>query len=115
LLVLTALAVLTAGCGSSPSGAKSVANCLNGQGFLVEPRATTIEGASPGGVTFTLTLYKTAAGARAAGAALNGATTLVVGLAVLDFKGNAPVDGRVAKLATADAAIIRSCLAENEK
>ena len=109
------MAALIAGCGSSAGGAKSVANCLDAEGFLVQAHGTAIEGASPGGVTFTLTIYKTAAAAHAAGTALSHTTTLVAGPAVVDFKGNAPVGGHAAKLATPDAATIRSCLAKHEK
>jgi hypothetical protein len=88
---------------------------LNGQGFLVQPHGTAIEGASPGGTTFTLTIHKSAAAARTAGAALSAKTTLVAGRAVVDFKGNAPAAGQAAKLARPAARIIRNCLAKHEK
>ena len=111
VVVLASLVALTAGCGSSGGvTATSVANCLNAKSFLVQANGVRVEGASPSGITFTLTLYKTAATARAVGASLNKRTTLVTGLAVVDFKGNAPVSGNPPKLATADAAEIAKCV-----
>ena len=111
LVVLVSVAALTAGCGSSGRvTATSVANCLNAKGFLVRPKGVTVEGASPSGITFTLTLYKTAAAAQAAGASLNARTTLATGPAVVDFKGNAPVGGDQPKLAKADKAVIAKCV-----
>ena len=105
------MAALTAGCGSSGGvTATSVANCLNAKSFLVRPQGATVDGASPGGITFTLTLYKTPGAARAAGASLNSRTTIVTGRAVVDFKGNAPVGGHPPKLAKAEAAAITKCV-----
>jgi hypothetical protein len=111
LVVLAALATLTAGCGSSGGAtATSVANCLNAKSFLVRPADVTVEGASPGGITFTLTLYKTSGAARAIGASLNSQTTFVTGSAVVDFKGNAAAGGHPPKLAKADGAAITKCV-----
>jgi hypothetical protein len=111
LVVLASLAALTAACGSSGAlTATSVANCLNAKSFLVRPKGGTVEGASPNGITFTLTLYKTAAIARAAAGSLSTQTALVTGPAVVDFKGNAPVGGRSPKLTKADTTVIAKCL-----
>jgi hypothetical protein len=111
LVVVASIAALTAGCSSSGAvTAASVANCLNAKSFLVRPKGVTVEGASPGGITFTLTLYKTAGVAQAAGASLHTQTTLVTGLAVINFKGNAPVGGHPPKFANADATVIANCV-----
>jgi hypothetical protein len=111
LVVLASAAALTAGCGSSGDvTATSVANCLNAKGFLVRPKSTIVEGAAPSGIAFTLTLYKTATAAKAAGAKLNTQTTLVTGPAVVDLKGNAPVGGHPPKLGKTDAAAIGRCV-----
>jgi hypothetical protein len=111
LVVLASVAALTAGCGSSGAvTATSVANCLDAKNFLVRPKGVTVEGASPSGIAFTLTLYKTPDVARAAGASLNKRTTTVTGRAVVDLKGNASVDGQPPQLAKADEAAITKCL-----
>jgi hypothetical protein len=111
LVALASVAALSAGCGSSHGvTATSIASCLDAKSFLVRPEGTTVEGASPNGITFTLTLYKTAAAARTAGAALSDRTTLITGRAVADFKGNAPIGGRAPKLGKADAAAVANCV-----
>jgi hypothetical protein len=111
LVVLASVVALAAGCGSSGGvTATSVANCLNAKSFLVRPKGVTVEGASPSGITFTLTLYKTPGAARAAEASLNPRTTLASGSAIVDFKGNAPVGGHAPKLAKADAAVVAKCV-----
>jgi hypothetical protein len=53
------LVVLLTGCGGSArkqSAAVEMANCLNDRGFLVQAKHRTVEGTSPSGVGFTLTL-----------------------------------------------------------
>ena len=109
ILVLAALAALVAGCGSSgsssssgsgggsnsgvPSGGGgvngiSVGNCLNDEDFLVQPSQKVLDGQSPAGVNFTLTLYKDAAAAKAAFDKKNPKTTALVENGVIDFRGN---------------------------
>lgn len=51
------MALVLAGCGGeSKSDAETVADCLNGQGFLVQASDDTVSGSSPGGINFTVTL-----------------------------------------------------------
>ena len=60
---LVVLAVVLAGCGGGAKKqppALATANCLNDLGFLVQPKARTVEGTSPSGVGFTITLSSTA-------------------------------------------------------
>jgi hypothetical protein len=104
------VAALAAGCGSGAVTATSIANCLNAKSFLVRPKGTTVEGASPSGITFTLTLYTTVAAARAAGASLSARTTFVSGRAVIDYKGNAVVGGNRPQFADSDTAVITKCV-----
>ena len=81
ILVVAVLAALVAGCGGGGGGGSSsgtpnggggvngisVGNCLNeDEDFLVQPSQTTLDGQSPAGVSFTLTLYKDSAAAQAA-------------------------------------------------
>ena len=57
-----------------------------------------LNGQSPAGVIFTLTFYRTAAAAKAAGAKKNAKTTAVVEDGVIDFRGNpSPVRRRTAR------------------
>jgi hypothetical protein len=130
--LLAALAVLLAGCGggggSSSSGGGggggtssggggisgiTVGNCLNGdENFLVQPSETTLDGMSPAGVSFTMTLFKDPAAAKAVFAKKNPKTTALVENAVIDFKGNpSPYQGAPpAKISRVELAAIRRCI-----
>ncbi len=125
VLVLLAAAAILAGCGgggksSSGSGGGAanvsgidVGNCLNqDENFLVAPTETAVEGQSPGGVSFTLTLFKTNAAAAAAAKKKNPKTTAVVEDAVIDFRGNpSPYAGAPpAKIGKTELAAIRRCI-----
>jgi hypothetical protein len=129
-LVLAVFAVMLSGCGggggssssssggSSGSGSKSatdgiaVGNCLNDQDFLVQPETKLVNGQSPAGVSFTLTLYATPAAAKAAAAKKNPKTTAVVENGVVDFHGNvSPYQGAPpAKISKAEIASIKTCI-----
>lgn len=132
LLALLAVAVIAAGCGGgggsgnagggkkgqAPNGGKgangiSVGNCLNiDDDFLVQPSQTSVDGQSPGGVTFTLTLYPTPTAAKAAAAKKNPKTTAVVENGVVDFRGNpSPYAGAPpAKISKVELADIKTCI-----
>ena len=56
--------------------------------FLVQPSQKVLDGQSPAGVNFTLTLYKDNAAAEAAFEKKNPKTTSLVENGVIDFKGN---------------------------
>jgi hypothetical protein len=43
-----------AGCGSSKTRAQRLADCLNGDGFLVGAAGGRVEGTSPGGIAFSV-------------------------------------------------------------
>jgi hypothetical protein len=89
VLVLSAVAALAAGCGAGkPSAGASVADCLNGASFLVQTRGKAVEGQSPAGVAFTLTLYPGPRAAQAAAAEKPAKTTAVVGRGLVDVSGN---------------------------
>jgi hypothetical protein len=127
-VVLAALAVILAGCGSggSSSGTSSstgttggkgangisVGNCLNDEDFLVQPNTTSVNGQSPAGVSFTLTFYKDAAAAKAVLAKKNPKTTALVDNGVVDFKGNvSPYKGAPpAKISKVELAAIKACI-----
>ena len=130
LIVLPLAAVALAGCGGGgggksgggdgdgePSGGAgvngiSVANCLNGEDFLVQPSQTTIDGTSPTGISFTMTFLKDAAAAKAAAAKKNAKTTTTVENAVVDFRGNpSPYAGAPpAKISKRELAVIQTCI-----
>ena len=127
VLVLAAFAVILAGCGggsksssggstggSSSGGTNGVeiGNCLNDANFLVQPDATSVNGQSPAGVGFTLTLYKTPAAAKAAAAKKNPKTTALADNGVVDFHGNvSPYKGAPpAKISKVELAAIKSCI-----
>jgi hypothetical protein len=106
-VVLAGITLIVGGCGGSKTVSDtSVGTCLNDRGFLVQQRKLVVDGMSPGGVNFTLTLYKGAAAARAA-AGKRPKTSAVVGNGVVDFGGN-PAQARISKAALAT---IRSCVA----
>jgi hypothetical protein len=127
ILVVAALAALLAGCGggggSSPkSGVPNggggvngitVGNCLNDdENFLVQPSQTVLDGQSPAGVSFTLTLYKDAAAAKAAAAKKNKKFTALVENGVIDFKGNPSANAGAlpAKISKVELNAIRRCM-----
>jgi hypothetical protein len=128
LVVLAVLVVILSGCGggggsSSSSGSSGssgagatdgikVGNCLNDQDFLVQPETKIVNGQSPAGVSFTLTLYASPDAAKAAGAKKNPKTTAVVENGVVDFHGNvSPYQGAPpAKISKVELAAIKSCI-----
>jgi hypothetical protein len=128
-LVLAVLAAVLAGCGggsssggSNSSGAYnggggvngiSVGNCLNGdENFLVQPSQRVLDGQSPAGVSFTLTLYKNAAAAKAVFVKKSPKTTSLVENGVIDFKGNpSPYAGAPpAKISKSELNAIKRCI-----
>jgi hypothetical protein len=132
ILVLAALAALVAGCGSSgssssgsgggsnsgvPSGGGgvngiSVGNCLNDEDFLVQPSQKVLDGQSPAGVNFTLTLYQDAAAAKAAFDKKNPKTTALVENGVIDFRGNPSIFAGAppAKISQSEKSAIKKCI-----
>jgi hypothetical protein len=133
ILVLAALAALLAGCGGGgssssgggggggnsgvPSGGGgvngiSVGNCLNEEDFLVQPSQKVLDGQSPAGVNFTLTLYQDAAAAKAAFEKKNPKTTALVENGVIDFRGNPSIYAGAppAKISTSERNAIKKCI-----
>jgi predicted small secreted protein len=132
ILVLAALAVVLAGCGNktgggggisqggSDAGAKStggvngisVGDCLNAQDFLVQPTEKTLDGQSPAGVVFTLTLYKDEAAAKAVADTKSKKTTALVENGVVDFRGNPSIYAGAppAKISPVEIAAIKGCI-----
>jgi hypothetical protein len=133
ILVLAALAALLAGCGGGgtsssnggggggnsgvPSGGGgvngiSVGNCLNDEDFLVQPSQKVLDGQSPAGVNFTLTLYKDAAAAKAAFDKKNPKTTALVENGVIDFRGNPSIFAGAppAKISQSERNAIKKCI-----
>ena len=128
ILVVSALAALLTGCGggggssSSKSGVPTggggvngitVGNCLNDdENFLVQPSQTVLDGQSPAGVSFTLTLYKNAAAAKAAAAKKNKKFTALVENGVIDFKGNPSANAGAlpAQISKVELNAIRRCM-----
>jgi hypothetical protein len=131
ILVLAVLAAILAGCGGGSSGSSgggsptttsaatsgvngiSVGDCLNAdENFLVQPSLEVLNGQSPAGVSFTLTLYKDAAAAKAAYAKKNPKTTSLVENGVIDFKGNpTPYAGAPpAKISKSELNAIKRCI-----
>ena len=134
ILVLAALAALLAGCGSGgssgggsansglPNGGGgvngiSVGNCLNGdENFLVQPSQKVLEGQSPAGVNFTLTLYKDAAAAKAAFDKKPPKTTALVENGVIDFRGNPSIlaGAPPAKISKSELNAIKGCIVKTK-
>jgi hypothetical protein len=121
ILLVASLLVVLAGCGSSRSASAptrgsagiTVGTCLNDQEhFLVQPHRTVLDGQSPAGVSFTLTLYKTDAAAAAAFAKQSPRTTSLVENGVIDFRGNPPISagGPPAKLSRSELSAITRCI-----
>jgi hypothetical protein len=136
ILVLVVLAALLAGCGGGGSGGSkssgssggtrnaskvngiTIGNCLNQEeDFLVQPSDTVLNGQSPAGVVFTLTLYNTAAAAKAVAAKKNPRTTALVEDGVVDFHGNpSPYKGAPpAKISPKELAAIKRCIDKASK
>jgi hypothetical protein len=134
ILVLAVLAALLAGCGgggskstSGGSGGSSgpgnasgltVGNCLNNdENFLVQPNASSVDGMSPAGVSFTMTFYKTDAAAAAAEKKKNPKTSALVENTVIDFKGNPSIyqGAPPAKISKVELASIKRCLDKANK
>ena len=131
IVVLAALVAL-AGCGGGGGGSSSgsssgepnggggingitVGNCLNDdENFLVQPETGKVDGQSPGGVTFTLTLYKSQAAAKAVYDKKNPKTTSLVQNGVVDFKGNPSIYAGAppAKISKVELAAINRCIAK---
>ncbi len=103
-------AFMLGGCGGHGA---TVADCLNGQGFLVQQRGAVVLGSSPGGVNFRLTVYTTASAAEHAYLKLAPPSAALLEDGVVDFAGNPPAapGGRPGKLSNATLARIRGCLA----
>jgi hypothetical protein len=128
LLVLAAFAAVLAGCGGGggsgsassdlPTGGGgvngiSVGNCLNGvENFLVQPSQKVLDGQSPAGVSFTLTLYDSPAAAKAAYAKKGKKTTALVENGVIDFKGNPSIYAGAppAKISQTELNAIKRCI-----
>jgi hypothetical protein len=128
ILVLAVLAAILAGCGGGSSGSSSssgsaaggtgvngisVGDCLNGdENFLVQPSLKVLNGQSPAGVNFTLTLYKDAAAAKAAFAKKNPKTTSLVENGVIDFRGNPSIFAGAppAKISKSELNAIKRCI-----
>jgi hypothetical protein len=128
ILVLAVLAAILAGCGGGSSGSSSssgsaaggtgvngisVGDCLNGdENFLVQPSLKVLNGQSPAGVNFTLTLYKNAAAAQAAYAKKNPKTTSLVENGVIDFRGNPSIFAGAppAKISKSELNAIKRCI-----
>ena len=110
VLAVAVAAGLLAACGGKAP--VTLSGCLNDTGFLVTSSGTKVEGTTPAGVAFTLTVYRSAAGARRAASRLGPRTTAVVGTGVVDFHGNPAQSARVS---AAELATIRQCLGKTEK
>jgi hypothetical protein len=130
-IVLVAALVALAGCGGGGGGSSSsgggepnggggvngitVGNCLNeDENFLVQPQTDKVDGQSPGGVTFTLTLYPSQAAAKAVFDKKNPKTTSLVENGVVDFKGNPSIYAGAppAKISKVELAAINRCIAK---
>jgi hypothetical protein len=48
--------LVLAACGTAKTPAERVANCLNARGFLVQASGSRVEGSSPGGVNFAVSV-----------------------------------------------------------
>jgi hypothetical protein len=104
-LAVVLAAGLLAGCGGKRP--VTLSGCLNDAGFLVTASGAKVEGASPGGIGFTLTVYRSAAAAKRAASNLDPQTTALVETGVVDFQGN-PSPG--AKISGRELESIRRCL-----
>lgn len=105
VIALACAVALLSGCGGKSK--VTVAGCLNNDGFLVTSSGAKVEGTSPAGVAFTLTVYETAQAAKRAAAGLDRHTTAVASTGVVDFRGN---PGPGARITAAELTTIRDCL-----
>jgi hypothetical protein len=110
VLAVVFVAVLLAACGGRRP--VTLSGCLNDAGFLVTSSGTKVEGTTPAGVAFTLTVYPSAAEATRAAARLDPRTTAAVEAGVVDSHGN---PGRDVSVSAADLAAIRKCLGKAER
>jgi hypothetical protein len=130
ILVLATLAAVLTGCGGSSGSSAgssssgdfnggggvngiSVGNCLNNdENFLVQPSQKVLDGQSPAGVNFTLTLYKNAAAAKAVYDKKSPKTTSLVENGVIDFKGNPSIYAGAppAKISKVELNAIKRCI-----
>ncbi len=101
------LALVLAVCGCGRTHRQTVAGCLNERGFLVTAAAGGISGTSAGGTGLAVTLYPSAAAATRAAAKLGHRGTTVVGIAVVDVRGNPDASP---PLTSSDLAAVRKCL-----
>jgi hypothetical protein len=106
-LALAALALLLVACGGKPR--QTLADCLNGVGFLVSGSGDRATGTSPAGVAFTLRVYGDASSARRALARLPRGKAALLGRAVADWHGN-PTPG--VRLTPTELREIRTCVAD---
>src|SRR6266550_211786 len=101
---------------SSPSAAASpqqaLARCLNGKHFVVQSRPSGVNGASPGGAAFTLTLYPDQSAAQAASKGRDPKTSSVIENSIVDYGGNPAPGAGMAPLTLSKSELeaIRGCL-----
>jgi len=110
VLAVAVAAMLLSGCGARRTPALS--GCLNDAGFLVTSTGPKVEGTTPGGVAFTLTVFGSHAAAKRAAAGLHPRTTVVVAAGVVDFHGN-PDPG--ARISAGELRSISDCLAKSRR
>jgi hypothetical protein len=102
--------------GTPAASGAGLVQCLNGNRFVVQARASGLNGAAPSGVAFTLTQYADASAAQDASRAKNSQTTAVIENTVVDYSGN-PSPGNGAppiKLSKSELDTIRSCIASSK-
>lgn len=105
VLAVVLAAGLLAGCGGKRP--VTLTGCLNDAGFLVTATGGKVEGTSPAGIGFTLTVYRSPAAAKRAASNLDPQTTALVETGVVDFQGNPSAD---AKISAHELHSIRECL-----
>jgi hypothetical protein len=105
VFALACAVALLAGCGGKSKA--TLGGCLNDDGFLVTSSGNKVEGTSPAGVAFTLTVYESAQAAKRAAAGLDRRTTAVASNGVVDYRGN---PGLGARITDAELTTIRGCL-----
>jgi hypothetical protein len=110
VLAVVLLAGLLASCGGKRP--VTVGGCLNDAGFLVTLSGTKVEGTTPAGLAFTLTVYPTVVAATRAASSLDPRTTAVIEAGVVDAHGN---PGQAAGVSAADRATIRRCLGKAQR
>jgi hypothetical protein len=132
LLALAVLVVSAAGCGGSGSSgggggggggggnvkaadASKVANCVNNQDWIASPAGNTVSGNAASGAGFDMTIYPTAAAARAAYAKKPKKSTALVETSVISFLGTVTATGPAppAPVDKADLAVLRTCIQQS--